>query len=75
MFDIDECLMQAEEMMEMAIIHLEDEFAHIRAGKANVRILDDIRVDSYGSMVSLNNVGEKRRNGFRCRNLIVCLFL
>lgn len=56
MFDIDECLMQAEEMMEMAIIHLEDEFAHIRAGKANVRILDDIRVDSYGSMVPLNNV-------------------
>ena len=42
--------------MEMAIMHLEDEFAHIRAGKANTRILDDIRVDSYGSMVALNNV-------------------
>jgi len=40
----------------MAIMHLEDEFAHIRAGKANTRILDDIRVDSYGSMVALNNV-------------------
>ena len=40
----------------MAILHLEDEFAHIRAGKANIRILDDIRVDSYGSMVALNNV-------------------
>lgn len=30
--------------------------AHIRAGKANVKILDGIRVDSYGSMVPLNQV-------------------
>ena len=37
-------------------MHLEEEFAHIRAGRANVRILDDIRVNSYGSMVPLNNV-------------------
>ena len=56
MFDVNNCLSEAEEQMEMAIMHLEDEFAHIRAGKANVRILDDIRVDSYGSMVALNNV-------------------
>ena len=48
MFDVNNCLSEAEEQMEMAIMHLEDEFAHIRAGKANVRILDDIRVDSYG---------------------------
>ena len=54
MFDVNKCLSEAEEQMEMAILHLEDEFAHIRAGKANVRILDDIRVDSY--MVALNNV-------------------
>ena len=40
----------------MAVMHLEEEFAHIRAGRANVRILDDIRVNSYGSMVPLNNV-------------------
>jgi ribosome recycling factor len=56
MFDVNSCLSEAEELMEMAILHLEDEFAHIRAGKANIRILDDIRVDSYGSMVALNNV-------------------
>lgn len=35
---------------------LEESLAHIRAGKASVRILDGIRVDSYGSMVPLNNV-------------------
>lgn len=56
MLDIKSCLSEAEEMMEMAIMHLEDEFAHIRAGKANIRILDPIRVDSYGSMVPLSNV-------------------
>ena len=31
-------------------------FAQIRAGKANVHILDDLRVSSYGSMVPINNV-------------------
>ena len=37
-------------------MYLEDSLAHIRAGKADVRILDSIRVDSYGSMVPINNV-------------------
>ena len=32
------------------------EFGAIRAGRANVHILDEIRVDSYGSMVPLSNV-------------------
>lgn len=56
MLDTKQCLSDAEELMEMAVMHLEEEFAHIRAGRANVRILDDIRVNSYGSMVPLNNV-------------------
>lgn len=42
--------------MEEAVMYLEEALAHIRAGKANVKILDGIRVDSYGSMVPLNNV-------------------
>ena len=29
MFDVNNCLSEAEELMEMAIMHLEDEFAHI----------------------------------------------
>ena len=40
----------------MSVLHLEDTLAHIRAGKANIHILDEIRVNSYGSMVPLNNV-------------------
>ena len=42
--------------MEEAVMYLDDSLAHIRAGKANIKILDGIRVDSYGSMVPLNNV-------------------
>ena len=48
---MQEYLNEAQEMMEMSILHVEDELARIRAGKANTRILDGIRVDSYGTMV------------------------
>ena len=56
MFDVKNCLNECEEKMEMAAMYLDDELAHIRAGKANVHILDNIRVNSYGTMVPLNNV-------------------
>ena len=56
MFDVKQCLSNCEEKMEMAVMYLEDELSHVRAGKANVHILDNIRVNSYGSMVPLNNV-------------------
>lgn len=55
MIDVSVCLNEAEEKMDMAIMFLDEALAHIRAGKANVRILDGIRVDSYGSMVPINN--------------------
>lgn len=42
--------------MEMSVLHLEETLSHIRAGKANPHILDEIRVNSYGSMVPINNV-------------------
>ena len=56
MIDVKETLGKAEEKMEEAVMYLEETLAHIRAGKANVKILDGIRVDSYGSMVPLNQV-------------------
>ena len=42
--------------MEMSVMHLEETLAQIRAGKANVHILDEIRVNSYGSTVPIVNV-------------------
>lgn len=40
----------------MAAMFLEDELNRIRAGRANIAILDGVRVDSYGSKVPLNQV-------------------
>ena len=56
MDDVKIFINDAEEAMEMAVMHLEETLARIRAGRANVHILDDVRVESYGSKVPLNNV-------------------
>ena len=56
MIDVKETLKKSEERMEMAAMFLEDELNRIRAGRANVAILDGVRVDSYGSKVPLNQV-------------------
>jgi len=56
MIDVNSCINDAKDKMDMAIMYLDESLAHIRAGKANTRILDGIRVDSYGSMVPLSNV-------------------
>jgi ribosome recycling factor len=56
MLDVNVCINEAQEKMDMAIMFLEEAFAHIRAGKANPRILDGIKVDSYGSSVPITNV-------------------
>lgn len=46
----------AEEKMELAVAYLDEALAHIRAGKANPKILDGIRVDYYGSQAPISNV-------------------
>ncbi len=46
----------AEELMQAAVMYLDDALAHIRAGKASARILDPIRVDYYGAATPLANV-------------------
>ena len=46
----------AEEKMEMSVAYLDEALAHIRAGKANPKILDGIRVDYYGSAAPISNV-------------------
>ena len=56
MLDVKETLKKSEERMEMAAMFLEDELNRIRAGRANVAILDGVRVASYGSKVPLNQV-------------------
>ncbi len=56
MIDVKETLGSAEERMEMAAMYLEEQLSRVRAGRANVAILDGVRVDSYGAQVPLNQV-------------------
>lgn len=49
-------LTSASDDMEGSIMFLDDALAHIRAGKASVRIIDNVRVEYYGSMVPISNV-------------------
>ena len=46
----------AAEMMESAVMYLDDALARIRAGKASARILDVVKVEYYGQMSPLANV-------------------
>jgi len=50
------CVEMAQEKMEKAIRHLEDELIHVRAGKATPAILDGISVDYYGAITPLSQV-------------------
>ncbi|MBD5193004.1 MAG: ribosome recycling factor [Bacteroides sp.] len=54
--DVKDYLAPAEEKMEMAVEYLDESLAHIRAGKANPKIIDGIRVEYYGSTVPISNV-------------------
>ena len=55
MKDVKTVVAEAQEAMSMAVEYLEDALAHIRAGKADVRLLDGIKVNSYGSMQPIQN--------------------
>lgn len=50
---VDKC----KEKMEKAIDATKEKFNSIRAGRANVAMLDGITVESYGSQMPLNQVG------------------
>ena len=56
MEDVKTYLDPAEEKMEMAVAYLEETLQRIRAGKANAKILDGVRVNYYGSMAPISNV-------------------
>ena len=40
--------------MDKALEHLDEEFASVRAGRANAKVLDRITVEYYGSETPLN---------------------
>lgn len=56
MNDVNHYLKLAEGKMQESVAYLDDALARIRAGKANVKIIDGVRVDYYGSLVPISNV-------------------
>lgn len=56
MNDVKTFLNDAEEKMELAVDFLDETLATIRAGKANPKILANVRVDYYGTMSPISNV-------------------
>lgn len=56
MIDPKQIQNDAAELMQAAVMFLDDALAHIRAGKASTRILDPIKIDYYGSLTPLANV-------------------
>ncbi len=56
MVDIKKIEQDAEEKMLHSVSFLEEALSHIRAGKANIHILDGVKVEYYGSLVPLSNV-------------------
>ena len=53
---IDDAIELAKDAMDKGIDRLKKELARVRAGRANPAILDEVRIDSYGSMLPLNQV-------------------
>ncbi len=54
--ELEEELMNLEESLEKAVNHLSVEYASVRAGRANPKILDNITVDYYGSPTPLKQM-------------------
>ena len=53
---MDEYLESMSEEMEKAVKHLAKELSKVRTGRASLALLDDIRVDYYGSPTPLSGV-------------------
>lgn len=53
---INDIFLSATEAMDVALEHLKAELSKLRTGRANITMLDDVRVSYSGSMLPLNQV-------------------
>lgn len=54
---LDAIMKEAEDKMQRAIENTKEKFSHVRAGRANVSMLDGLMVEMYGAMTPINQVG------------------
>lgn len=52
----DMVLLETEESMENRIASLSKELSKVRTGRANPRMLDDVKVDYYGALTPLSQI-------------------
>src|SRR5206468_6642004 len=53
---IEEIVLEAEDRMEKSVTLLADQFRGVRTGRANVGLIDSIRVEYYGSPTPLKQL-------------------
>lgn len=54
---IKDILKNSDSRMQKAVEHLRNELIRIRTGKATTNLLDSVKVDYYGTLTPLNQVG------------------
>lgn len=63
---VEELFLVMEDKLEKTVSVLKDEFAAIRAGRANPHVLDKLQVEAYGAMTPLNQLGNISVVDARC---------
>ena len=63
---VEEIFLVLEDKLDKTVSVLEGEFATIRAGRANPRILDKLQVEAYGAMTPLQQLGNVSVSDARC---------
>lgn len=53
---VDEILMECEEHMEKTVKKIHNDFAAVRTGKASPQLVDSLRVDCYGTTMTLREL-------------------
>jgi len=53
---VDDVLMDCEVLMEKAVDHLQHELRGLRTGRASPALVEDIRVDYYGSQTPIKSI-------------------
>ena len=53
---VDDILLDCEEHMEKSIEHLKHELRGVRTGRASPALVENIRVDYYGSMTEIRSI-------------------
>ena len=63
---LEEIFLVLDEKLGKAVAVLKDDYAAIRAGRANPHVLDKLQVEAYGTMSPLNQLGNVAVADARC---------